>query len=74
MVTVVDKKPSERILMLCEIVVEAVHESPNGIPSGHVYAAFMQFGLTLEQYLYLESICIASGKIKKEHHLLTAVR
>lgn len=74
MAATVVKKPSERILMLCEIIIEAVHDSPHGLPSGHAYAAFQQFGLTLDQYLYLEKICIESGRIKKEHHLLTAVR
>ena len=42
-----------------------------GIPSGHLYAAFMTKGMNLDQYNKLESMLTKVFKINKSSYLLT---
>ena len=42
-----------------------------GIPAGHLYAAFMTKGMNLDQYNKLESMLTKVFKINKSSYLLT---
>lgn len=53
-------------------MIEAVQQSPNGLPSGHLYAHCLSH-MSLQQYEALLGIMIKSGKVKKQGDLLVSV-
>jgi len=44
------------------------------IPSGHLYAQLMPYGVKLDVYQKLEELMLESGKVRKECDLLIAVK
>lgn len=61
------------LLALCETVIEAVNESPNGLPEGHLYAALMGVGMNLDTFNKLVGILVSAGKVRKQGFLLFPV-
>jgi len=53
-----------------KIVVEVILEntSPTGTPSGHIYAALMQSGISLDSYNSLMAELVREGKISGPRH------
>jgi hypothetical protein len=66
-------KRAQMLIALCETILEAVGECPDGAPSGSVYAALMGFGLSLESYQMLINTLVAAKKIRVANNLLFAV-
>lgn len=65
-------KNSKDILKVVDVIksmAEAVNASPNGIPSGHLYAHVMGF-MSLEMYERIVGLMLEAKAIKKEGHLL----
>ena len=58
-----------------KLAVEAIREAVDaagdaGIPSGHLYAMLMAYGLSLPAYQSLIAILVKTGKIAESGHLL----
>lgn len=49
---------------------DLIKASPNGIPSGELYAIVMGV-MSIDQYNHLIQIGIDAGRIRNENHLLT---
>jgi hypothetical protein len=59
---------------LKQIILECVQiAGPEGIPSGHLYAALTTKGVHLDVYETILESLISEGKIKRSHHLLTSI-
>ena len=54
------------------IIYDTIKESPDGAPSGHIYAALMGY-MSLDVYNKMLSELKAEGKISEKYHLLTAI-
>lgn len=67
-------QPQNIIKILADIVIEAVQASPQGVPGGHLYAALMSVGLTLEQFERLMGLLVEAGKVAKRGQLYYAVK
>lgn len=59
--------------ILADIVIETVKTSPDGVPAGHLYAALMSVGLSLEQFERLMGLLVEADKVTKRGHLYFAV-
>jgi predicted methyltransferase len=55
---------------LC-VILETVSESKSGVPSGHMYAAFMTKGITLDEYQSILGIAQRGGLVEVKSHLVT---
>jgi hypothetical protein len=66
------KKAAAKVaLQMVEALVETVEaHGDRGTPSGHVYAAFAGHGVNLDNYLYLESLALTTGRIEKRGDVL----
>lgn len=61
------------IIGLVDAIGEAVAAAgPQGIPSGHLYAAMMGLGCSLAQFNGLVSIAVKVGKITQQGFILRA--
>jgi len=69
-ITAAEKRTIGYVLAL----IETVNENPNGAPAGICYAAFMQAGLSLEQYQFIEDVAVRAGAVSKRGHLLYPTR
>jgi len=59
------------ITVVKDILLETIREAgPNGIPSGHLYAALMGH-LSLDSYQALIGMLKTAGKVKESYHVLT---
>ena len=72
------KKRTQAILCLCDIYCEAIesatkHGIHGGLPSGHLYAKVMEFGLSLETHQFVIQVLKDARKITEVNHLLTSV-
>ena len=56
-----------------EAILETIRAIPEGVPSGHLYAMLMSYGVDLETYELFIGSLVASGKIRKSNDLLIAV-
>ena len=63
---------AKALIALCEIILETVQESPDGAPSGVIYAALMSIGISLAQYEALVDVLVKSGRITRSGHVLRA--
>lgn len=55
---------------LCDAVVDAVKEAgPQGAPAGPMYAAFMSYGMSLEQFQRMMDMLVNAGRLRKQGHL-----
>ncbi len=62
------------LLRIANAVVDAVAAGgPQGAPAGVLYAAFMPYGFSLEEFEVLMRLLIASGRLRKEGHLYFVV-
>lgn len=70
-----DKK-SEAVRLVFEAIIESVGAAgPDGVPAGHLYAALMPTGISLEQFESFVSAAVSLGKIRcLPSHILVAVR
>lgn len=50
-------------------IVETVKESPMGAPSGHLYAALMSAGFSLESYEQIMAGLVAAKMVRKSGEL-----
>jgi len=67
------QRARETALLVCGAVLEAIKEAgPQGLPSGHLYAALCG-KLSLENYQAIIEILTRLGKIRNSNHLLTAI-
>jgi len=57
---------------IAETIIEAA-SLPDGIPSGHCYAALMPLGITLEAYETIIETLIQMKKIRRSNHCLFAI-
>lgn len=60
------------LLGLANDIYEAIESSPNGLPSGHLYAALMGM-MPLGLYQTLIDGLVGAGRITNNGHLLKAV-
>jgi len=68
------KKQVVAILLFAKIVEEAVKDAgPNGIPSGHLYAAMMG-RMNIDTYNYTIGLLKEAGAITEQNHLLRWTR
>ena len=67
------KTPADILAELIDEVADIIAESPNGIPSGHLYAMLMG-RMTLEEYSFFVHAMVATGKIRVDNHLLHRVK
>jgi hypothetical protein len=58
--------------IIADIVIEAIQASPQGAPGGHLYAALMSTGMTLEQFERLINLLVETGKVTKRGQLYFA--
>lgn len=59
---------------MADIVVETVKEAgTHGVPGGHIYAALMAVGMSLEQYERLMGLLVETKKLRKSGQLYFAV-
>ena len=71
----VKKAGAEKLDVLVEIseaVYDAIKASPNGLPSGHLYAV-LQGAMNLDIYNAIISALVTTGKITNRGHLLKVV-
>lgn len=66
---------SEQILRAIKLAMDCIEEAakvagPSGAPSGVVYAALMEHGMTLSVYQQILGAMIGAGKITVEHHAI----
>lgn len=68
-------RSSQTILaMVCDAVVESVTVAGDaGAPAGHLYAAMMAHGVTLDQFTQIMSVLVDLGKLRKSGDLYFAV-
>ena len=59
----------QAILKITEALIQAVNDTPNGIPAGTLYAGLMTTGCTLQQFDQLMGMIVASGRIRKQGDL-----
>ncbi len=51
---------------VADAIIETVQiAGPLGVPGGHIYAALMTHGMTLEQYEQIMSGLVHAGKLRK---------
>lgn len=61
------------VQMLAQAALETVREAgKQGAPSGPMYAAFMQYGMSLEQYTALMGALVRAGKLKQRGNVYFA--
>jgi hypothetical protein len=64
----------QAVIQILKAVYETIVEAgPMGAPAGHLYAALMTTGCTLDQYQQIETLLISTGKVRKSGHVLYAV-
>lgn len=64
----------EAAIKVAHVVYTAIVQAgPQGIPSGHLYAATMNAFADLGSYEACLGLLIKGGLVKRENHLLTAV-
>jgi hypothetical protein len=59
--------------LVADAVVEVVAECPDGAPAGPMYAAFMQYGMSLDTFEQITDALVQAGKIRKCGHLFFPV-
>ena len=60
--------------MIAKAVLDTIREmGPNGAPAGHLYAALMAQGCTMNQFEQIMSALVRTGKVTKEGHCYFAV-
>jgi len=63
----------DNLRKVADAIVETVQAvMPEGAPAGHLYAALMQYGCTLEAFEKLMAALVLSGRITKKGHLYFA--
>ena len=68
-----DTKPSSEsvLTVVTDMLLETIREAgPNGIPSGHLYAALMGH-LSLDSYNAIIGLLKKAGKVKESYYVLT---
>lgn len=69
-----DVKVKQAAIDIAKAVYECiVAAGPQGVPSGHLYAACMGGGMTLDAYEGCIRLLERAGLIRNERHLLTAM-
>jgi len=69
-----DDQKSSVVKMLCDSIIESVQAAGSlGAPAGHLYAALMQHGFTLEQFERIMDALMRIGKVRKSGNLYFAV-
>jgi hypothetical protein len=57
----------EALKALADAIIEVVRTAgPLGAPGGHLYAAMMAHGITLQQYEQIMSGLVQAGKLRKQ--------
>lgn len=78
-----EKKPltpqEEEQLTVAKIALETMLEAiaaagEEGIPSGHLYAMLMPYGMKLDTYQTLLGMLKKAGRVKEINHVLTVVK
>jgi hypothetical protein len=49
---------------IADAVIAVIHETPDGAPGGHLYAALMQH-MTIDQFETLMNVLVEAGRITK---------
>jgi hypothetical protein len=58
-----------QLALVVRAVVETIDECPDfGAPGGHIYAALMEIGFSLEAFEKLMAALVKSGKVIKRGH------
>lgn len=56
-----------------QMMYQAIHAAGDeGIPSGHLYARMMGYGMRLATYESILAGLVSAGLVQDDHHLLTA--
>jgi hypothetical protein len=66
------RKVAEALAGVVETIYYIVKSTPEGVPSGPIYAALMHYGIKLDTYNLIIDGMVKSGKIRKQGHLLFA--
>lgn len=67
------EKRVEKALQVAHILLDAIKEAGNeGIPSGHLYAACMQF-MSLDMFQAYISMLKRAGRVTEQNYILKAV-
>lgn len=61
------------IAAAADALVETVNEMPDGVPSGHAYAAFGAHGMSYAVYQQIVTALVRVGRIRIENDLLLPV-
>ena len=63
------------VKVLCDSIVESVAASGNqGAPGGHLYAALMTYGISMEQFESIMGTLVRIGQLRKQGELYFAVK
>jgi hypothetical protein len=54
------------------LILTAVAEIPEGVPSGHIYAALTGHGISLSAHQTAVRVLVGAGLVTERYHLLTA--
>lgn len=68
----------DRMMLALRAIADAIVEGVKaagelGAPSGHIYAALMSYGLSLDQYYSFVRVLVGAGKIRQAGNLLFAI-
>jgi len=65
----------EALKEIADVVLEAVQVAGvQGVPSGHLYAMLMPYGIRIDIYNLIIAALKRAGRITEEHHVLRAVQ
>jgi hypothetical protein len=70
-----EKEKREQALKVINTIHNCIEDAgEEGIPSGHLYAMLMGFGMTLDSYNAVISYLKKAGKITDSGHLLKVIK
>lgn len=65
-----NKEALMAFIQLCDAVCDAVKEAgAQGAPAGPMYAAFMSYGMSLEQFERMMNVLVSAGRLRKSGNL-----
>lgn len=62
----------EQVRAILDTVYDIVADEPDGVPSGTLYAALMQYGCTINAYEQIILLLKHAGKLEERHNKLYA--
>ena len=70
-----DREVIDAVLKVAEVIIEAANDSPNGIPSGHLFAILNGgVGMSLDIYTWLIDLLVEAEKVTIRHDLIFGVK